>query len=138
MQHTHIFNGTLKNVFSRFTNAILLDFNQKSTTFNTSYAQPIGTEFKYIEESFGQKLQYTATITGYDKPNLFSYRLENKFNKFLITCSFTESNQQTTVSYSIILENPNIFQRFITPKTIKDLEKKFETYITYTTKIIEA
>jgi len=130
------FNAPKKDVFTRFTNALLLDLNQKSTTFNTSYAHPVGTEFQYNEHNFGQTIKYTVKITEHDKPNLFVYTLSSKKDKLTVTCTFEENDNKTILAYSIILENNNFFQRLKKANLIKDIEKKFKTYAEYTQKIL--
>jgi len=131
-----IFDAPKQDVFTRFTNALMLDLNQKSTTFNTSYAQPIGTEFQYNEHNFGQTVRYTVKITEHAKPNRFAYTLASKTDTLAVTCSFDDDgSNQTTMTYSIILKNNNFFQRFKNAKLIKDIDKKFGTYAEYTKKI---
>lgn len=131
------FNASKKDVFTRFTNAVLLDFNQKSTTFNTSYAQPVGTEFQYNEHNFGQTVQYTVKITEHDKPNLFAYTLASKNSNINIVCRFEEKGEHTVLIYSIILENDNFFQRLKKASLLKELDGKIRTYADYTRKILK-
>lgn len=133
-----VFNGPQKEVFTRFTNALMLDLNQKSTTFNTSYAQPIGTQFQYNEHNFGQTVQYIVKITEHNKPDYFAYTLSSKKDTLKISCTFEENGKgtQTTMTYSIILKNNNFFQRLKNAKLMKDINKKFNTYAEYTQKIL--
>lgn len=135
-KYSHTFQHNSKDVFTRFTNAVLLDFNQKSTTFNTSYTQPIGTEFKYVEHSFGQDITYVASITKYDKPHVFAYSLTNKNTKLNITWDFKSENNTTVVSLLIILENPSFFQRFSKRNLFKQQREAFKKYITYCEKTL--
>jgi len=131
-----VFDAPKQDVFTRFTNALMLDLNQKSTTFNTSYAQPIGTEFQYNEHNFGQTVRYTVKITEHEKPNRFAYTLTSKTDTLEVTCLFDDTTtNQTIMTYSIILKNNNFFQRLKNAKLIKDIEKKFDVYAEYTKKI---
>jgi hypothetical protein len=131
-----VFDAPKQDVFTRFTNALMLDLNQKSTTFNTSYAQPIGTEFQYNEHNFGQTVRYTVKITEHEKPTRFAYTLASKSDTLQITCFFDDNDlNQTVMTYSIILKNNNFFQRLKNAKLIKDIDKKFSVYAEYTKKI---
>lgn len=132
----HTFNAPIHLVFTRFTNAIFLELNQKSNTFNTSYAQPIGTEFQSAEASFGRTIQYTIKITSYDKPHHMTYTILQGSKLIKVSFTFTEKEDKTTVSSSIILEKANIFQRF--PKGIfwKKIERAIDGFIDYTEKTI--
>ncbi|GBU10959.1 hypothetical protein AwErysi_05750 [Erysipelotrichaceae bacterium] len=133
---SHQFNHDATSVFNRFTNAIILDFNQKSTTFNTSYTQPIGTEFKYIEHSFGRNIPYTAKISEYEKPAIFGYTLKNKNEKIKFVWHFTVADNQTTVLLYIILDNLSFFQRFMKRNLIKQQIEAFKKYVTYCEKTL--
>ncbi|MGL5042254.1 MAG: DUF3284 domain-containing protein [Culicoidibacterales bacterium] len=135
-KYKHSFAHDISAVFSRFTNAVLLDLNQKSVTFNTSYTQPIGTKFKYVEHSFGQDVEYTATITKHEKPYCFEYSLVNKQSKITISWLFETADNNTVVSLLIILENDSFFQRFMKRNLIKAQTEAFKKYITYCEKTL--
>jgi len=131
-----VFDAPKQDVFTRFTNALMLDLNQKSTTFNTSYAQPTGTEFQYNEHNFGQTVRYTVKITEHIKPSRFAYTLTSNADTLEVTCTFDDNAvHQTIMTYSIILKNNNFFQRLKYSKLIKDIDKKFDAYAEYTKKI---
>ena len=135
---TLTFEALQQDVFTRFTSALLLDLNQKSTTFNTSYASPVGTEFQYEEFSFGQKIEYLVHITEYEKPNHFVYTLVAGKTKVSVTCDFTTQENKTLLTYSIILENSNIIQRLQKANLLNKLEKDLQSYADYTKKVLEA
>jgi Activator of Hsp90 ATPase homolog 1-like protein. len=141
-EFTHIFNSDISSVYSRLTSAILLDLNQKSNTFNTSYALPVGTEFLYTEESFGQNIQYKVIITDCEKPKHFAYTITKnnvkKSSTQIISLKFTEQEDKTMVSFSITLNTKNILQYFTDGKASENVRKKMSEYIDYTEKIIES
>lgn len=128
----------IEDVFSRITAAINLNLSERSESLNTSYAQPVGTEFQYSETAFGQDVAYRAQITQFEKPTEMEFKLTERNITTTIHVHFQTVIEGTTeVIYEITLAGANIFQRFFKRNHIDAWMKRFEEQVQFANKILD-
>lgn len=134
---SYTINHPIDDVFARVTAAINLSLSERSESLNTSYAQPVGTEFQYRETAFGQDVAYTAQITQFQKPTLMEFKLTERDITTTVQVHFqTLIEGSTEVLYEISLTGANIIQRFFKRNHIAAWLRRFDEQIHFATKIL--